>query len=138
MYNFFPLFRGSVLGKPHLTRRPWVHLLLTLCASPGAVAAWTLIVLGIAIHFQMSFVDSSAERTSLLYSPLSLVLTGALSDLCISRRICCRCHSCAFPCCVSPFFAVFAIPSNHNAKSRIAGRCFHAGTRLGHKPHYTQ
>ena len=44
---------------------------LTLCqtlpscswrALLGVVAAWTLIVLGISIHFQTSFVDSATER----------------------------------------------------------------------------
>ncbi|PVF91734.1 hypothetical protein CPB86DRAFT_284518 [Serendipita vermifera] len=32
-------------------------------ANAGAVAAWTLIVLGIAIHFQMSFVESASQLT---------------------------------------------------------------------------
>lgn len=57
MYNFFPLFRGSILG---------------------AVAAWTLIVLGIAIHFQMSFVDSSAELTYVSLAVFVAAVTLAL------------------------------------------------------------
>lgn len=57
MYNFFPLFRACLLG---------------------AVAAWTLIVLGIAIHFQMSFVDSSAELTYVSLAVFVSAVTLAL------------------------------------------------------------
>jgi len=57
MYNFFPLVRACLLG---------------------AVAAWTLIVLGIAIHFQMSFVDSSAELTYVSLAVFVAAVTLAL------------------------------------------------------------
>lgn len=69
----------------------------SLFSSLGAVAAWTLIVLGIAIHFQMSFVDSSAECAFLFLSLANVELTArAHSDLCIPRRVRCGGHSRSF------------------------------------------
>ncbi|KIM25250.1 hypothetical protein M408DRAFT_17393 [Serendipita vermifera MAFF 305830] len=55
--NFFPLLRGCLLGT---------------------VAAWTMIVLGIAIHFQMSFVDSAAELTYVALAVFVAAVTLAL------------------------------------------------------------
>ncbi|KAG8845616.1 hypothetical protein FRB91_001624 [Serendipita sp. 411] len=57
MYNFFPLFRGALLGT---------------------VAAWTFIVLGIAIHFQMSFVDSAPQLTYVSLAVFVAAVTLAL------------------------------------------------------------
>ena len=77
MKNVFPIIRGALLGMAII-----IMELLSVCALNlsfdvvGVVAAWTLIVLGIAIHFQTSFVDSAAERESRKFiSNLSRYLT---------------------------------------------------------------
>jgi len=57
MKNVFPIIRGVLLG---------------------VVAAWTLIVLGIAIHFQTSFVDSAAELTYVSLAVFVAAVTLAL------------------------------------------------------------
>lgn len=57
MKNIFPIIRGALLG---------------------VVAAWTLIVLGIAIHFQTSFVDSAAELTYVSLAVFVAAVTLAL------------------------------------------------------------
>ncbi|CAG7849684.1 SubName: Full=Uncharacterized protein {ECO:0000313/EMBL:CCA74093.1} [Serendipita indica DSM 11827] len=56
MYNIFPLVRGALLGT---------------------VGAWTFIVLGIAIHFQMSFVDSAPQLTYVSLSVFVAAVTLA-------------------------------------------------------------
>jgi hypothetical protein len=65
MKNVFPVIRGALLGNCSLLEfLRWSVGLITPLIVIGVVAAWTLIVLGIAIHFQTSFVDSAAERES--------------------------------------------------------------------------